>query len=89
MESRLNDAVIRRGSVGSATAAPGASPGGAAGPNGYGGTPARRKSGSGVLTSIPSNNDIDGAYVSERCTPRIDAAIFPLQDLDLSGKIGS
>lgn len=63
LEPRLNDAVIRRGSAGSAAAPPGAYPGGPAGPNGYGGTPAKRKSGSGVLSSIPSNNDVDGAYV--------------------------
>eukprot|EP00904_Undaria_pinnatifida_P004229 jgi/Undpi1/13807/HiC_scaffold_9.g03458.m1 len=57
--TRLNDAVIRRGSVGSATAAPGANPAGLGGPNCYGGTPAKRKSASGVLSSIPSNNDVD------------------------------
>ncbi|CAM9160054.1 unnamed protein product [Ectocarpus sp. 4 AP-2014] len=55
--TRVNNAVIRRGSGGS-TAVQGVTPTGPAGPNGYGGTPAQR-GGKGGPGGTQSNNDID------------------------------
>eukprot|EP00903_Cladosiphon_okamuranus_P007597 g7368.t1 len=55
--TRVNNAVIRRGSGGAPTTQ-GATPTGPAGPNGYGGTPAKR-GGNGVAGAVQSNNDID------------------------------
>ncbi|CAM9779867.1 unnamed protein product [Pylaiella littoralis] len=58
--TRINNAVIRRGSGGTSSAlAPGVTPTGPAGPSGYGGTPAKRGAGNGGGGMVQSNNDID------------------------------
>ncbi|CAN0073142.1 unnamed protein product, partial [Hapterophycus canaliculatus] len=54
--TRVNNAVIRRGSGGS-SAVPGVTPTGPAGPNGYGGTPAKRGAGNGGTGAIQSNHE--------------------------------
>ncbi|CAM9383902.1 unnamed protein product, partial [Scytosiphon promiscuus] len=54
--TRVNNAIIRRGSGGS-SAVPGVTPTGPAGPNGYGGTPAKRGAGNGGGGVMQSNHD--------------------------------
>eukprot|EP00752_Nemacystus_decipiens_P003183 g2945.t1 len=56
--TRVNNAVIRRGS-GGASAVQGVTPTGPAGPNGYGGTPAKRGAGNAGAAANQSNNDLD------------------------------
>ncbi|CAM9155535.1 unnamed protein product [Sphacelaria rigidula] len=59
--TRMNNAVLRRGSGTGPAIPPVLSPSGPAGPSGYGGTPAKRGSGTGGLP-LHSNNDIIGAW---------------------------
>lgn len=61
---RVNNAALRRGSVGGAINAPAQSTSGPAGPSGYGGTPAKRGSGTGG-PPLQSNNDVDGMFTEQ------------------------